>query len=779
MKRFFSALFFTFIVTALFFAKTSDNERIQFAMLMNQVQYTTSTIIENKDKETLTNEFDFVINQIDKSKLYDFAIKNTYSNLLTTLKDLKLSENEREFVIEMNERERKQAYTQAFTSFGSVFTGGFSPASLISSIAYAGISAGLNIMSAKYQADNKLAEKLFQIEQDQLDHIDSLRIDLWNNWTDVINNYSIPISYEISETQMRDLVKKIAENKDNPQNLIRILESKKNIFEYFPVFWYQLGAQYQITKNYDKANECYDKFEDLTLKHSYLKTDPYYICVARNRIELLRETGITKNASLIQRYLKIIEKNIIPENGSYNRVYLARIYYELGQNEKAKELLRLNIARTEYYATSTELLALIEYEENKKSNALNPGLLLELNCINLELISSDTIRVSIPKKFGEGKFVIISYGDKKYPFPYQLESSKDVCILENSIDIDKKKPLEVTVTIIDRNCNTTKLVYDCNFISNNDKITKLLSDVSISVNDLDACLLKGVFTRLSNFSYNAEEDPEYIKLVNDHKSNTTKQTSKDKKAVWKEEEDKKLKYLEVNGRLAAITNEISEETKKLYSYPYFCSKASLDKKNNILTYSLKSVEYFSDKYTFPQYGLGTISHINNSSSISYAISSLIEKASKADSVAQYDLAKRYRTGYEVSKDPFNSVIYLFIAAMNNNADAQFDLGTIYSNNSSNISKVYTSDGISFVDLLPSVFQYGKEVFQRNYNIDHEKIAFYWFNRSANNGNGNAIYEVAKRYDEGLGVEKNADLAQTYYKKAYITYGILEAQKKIK
>ena len=143
------------------------------------------------------------------------------------------------------------------------------------------------------------------------------------------------------------------------------------------------------------------------------------------------------------------------------------------------------------------------------------------------------------------------------------------------------------------------------------------------------------------------------------------------------------------------------------------------------------------------------------------------------------MAKRYRTGYDVINDPFNSLIYLFTAAMNNNADAQYDLGTIYSDTSSNLAKVYTSIGITFVDLLPAVFQYGKEVFQRNHNIDHEKIAFYWFNRSANNGNGNAIYEVANRYDEGLGVEKDADLAQTYYKKAYITYGILDAQKKIK
>ena len=198
-----------------------------------------------------------------------------------------------------------------------------------------------------------------------------------------------------------------------------------------------------------------------------------------------------------------------------------------------------------------------------------------------------------------------------------------------------------------------------------------------------------------------------------------------------------------------------------------------------MSYSLKTVEYFSDKYTFSQYGLGTLSHINDISSSSSIVYNLIKDSYKGDSIAQYDLAKRYRTGYEVEKDPYMSIIYLYTAAINDNADAQFDLGTIYSDNSSNLTKFYTSGGISFVDLLPAVLQYGKEVFQRNHNIDHEKIAFYWFNRSASNGNGPAVYELAKRYDEGLGVEKDTDLAQTYYKQAYITYGILDAQKKIK
>ena len=158
----------------------SENEKIQFAMLMNQVQYTTSNIIQTQDREILTQEFDFIINQIDKSKLYDYTIKNSYVDLLETIKQLKLSENERFFAIEMNERERKQAYTKALSSFGSVFNAGFSPYALVASIAYAGISAGLNIANANYAADNKLREQLFKIDQKELENIDDLRKNLFS-----------------------------------------------------------------------------------------------------------------------------------------------------------------------------------------------------------------------------------------------------------------------------------------------------------------------------------------------------------------------------------------------------------------------------------------------------------------------------------------------------------------------------------------------------------------------------------------------------------------------
>lgn len=741
-------------------------------MLMNQVQYTTSNIIQTKDREILTQEFDFIINQIDKSKLYDYTIKNSYVDLLNAIKELKLSENERYFVIEMNERERKQSYTRALSSFGSVFNAGFSPYSLVASIAYAGISAGLNIANAKYEADNKLKEQLFKIDQEELEVIDDLRIKLFRYYTDVITLYKIPTKYEIMESEMKDFIRILAEKKDNPKDLIRTLESKKSKFEFFPVYWYQLGAQYQLSGNSSKALECYGQFEKLKSNYSYLKTDPYYISVAKNKIEILRKDNIEKNRQQIIHYLGIIENNLIPENESENRVFLAGVYFQLGQNSKAKSLLKLNIARNEYYVVSTDMLSLIEYEESKLSNTLNPAILLELSTIELNISekSDYDLSVTIQRKYSAGKFVYLIYNGKLYTNPiFSSSRNSSDYILSYEIGINSKTKNEFIVGIVSENNQLIELVYDCNFVKENSKVSKLFKEVNVSFNDFEPCLLPEIFEKLDNFSYKADEDKEYTDLVESHKKQISKQTSKEQKQVFEKEEQEKLKELETKGRLRSITSEISDVTKNLQKNPYFCSKLSVSEKNNIFCYALKNIKYFSEEYNFHQYGLGSKTSVYN-----FSYPANIKKL--IDNNSFYELYKAYCTGNSVTKDGVLAFRYLVLAANNNNMDAQYELATVYSDTSLKLSKFFIDSGI----VIPNtgVINAAANVIKKNDTIEKEKIASYWFKRAADNGHAKSTYEYAKRLESGMGVEKNLDLAKEYYKKAFYNYGILEAEKKI-
>ncbi len=754
------------------FAQTKnigEDEKIQLAMLMNQIQYTTSNIIQNKDREILNQEFDFIINQIDKSKLYDYTIKSSYIDLLDTIKQLKLTENEKKFVIEMNTQERKQAYTKAFSSFGSVFNGGFSPISLVTSLAYTGISAGLNITSAKYDANNKLKEQLFKLDQKELNLIDDSRINLFSAYSDIITSYKIPSKYEISETEMKDFIKQLAEKKDNHKDLIRILENKKHIFEYFPVFWYQLGAQYQLNSNFSKAIECYNKYELLKKNYSYLKTDPYYICVAKNMIQILLEKNTNANIPLIINYLKIIENNIVPENESENRIFLAGIYFKLGQNEKAKSLLKLNLARREFYSIASDMLALIEYEENSKSNTLNPALLFELNAIDMHInIEKDkNLTVLIPAKFALDKFVYIIVNNKIYQTPLPPESDSKNCKISYKIDLEQKGIYELILGIINKNNQIIELKYDCSFIKNNSKVIQLLSDVQVTPNEIESCLLPDLYKQLDNFSYDAKKDTEYTSLLENHKKQISKQTSTEQKKVFEKEEKEKLDTLKISGRLKAITDEITNSTKELPNKPYFCSKLSINNKKDMFCYSLKEAKYFSDFYKFEQFGIVTKNPIEKTI---YApeVNNLLKLASTSDNVAQYELFKCFLTGNNVERDVFSSYKMLVLAAMNNNVIAQYELATLYDNGNSKLFKYFSDAGIiiSDIGIIPFI------------KSEKEYISSYWYKKSADNGNAQATLEIAKRYESGIGVEKNIDLAKEYYSKAFYSYGMLDAEKKV-
>ena len=67
----------------------------------------------------------------------------------------------------------------------------------------------------------------------------------------------------------------------------------------------------------------------------------------------------------------------------------------------------------------------------------------------------------------------------------------------------------------------------------------------------------------------------------------------------------------------------------------------------------------------------------------------------------------------------------------------------------------------------------------NSTIKNEQIASYWFQKSADGGKGDAVYKMAERYEDGLGVEKNIEKANEYYKQSYYDYGNLNAEKKFK
>ena len=156
--------------------------------LINYIQFSVAKIINGKSKGLLEDEFDTVINNINPSSLQDIDLITVYEDLLKSLTMLKLNENQREQARKILERKKKNAITHSLNSFGSIFVPGGNIATMFAAAAYTGLSAVLNYKRAVNDAKIENEENEFEINQSDLEYIDSLRSDLFIATAKVFSN---------------------------------------------------------------------------------------------------------------------------------------------------------------------------------------------------------------------------------------------------------------------------------------------------------------------------------------------------------------------------------------------------------------------------------------------------------------------------------------------------------------------------------------------------------------------------------------------------------------
>jgi len=156
--------------------------------LINYIQFSVAKIVNGKSKGLLEDEFNAVINNINPTSLQAPDLINAYDILLSTLTELKLNENQKDHTLKVIERKKKNAITNCLNSFGSIFVPGANPATLLASVAYTGISAVLNYRRAVNEVEIEGEEEFFEINQNDIEYIDSLRSDLFITTAKVFAN---------------------------------------------------------------------------------------------------------------------------------------------------------------------------------------------------------------------------------------------------------------------------------------------------------------------------------------------------------------------------------------------------------------------------------------------------------------------------------------------------------------------------------------------------------------------------------------------------------------
>ncbi|MBT5547163.1 MAG: trypsin-like serine protease [Desulfobacula sp.] len=134
----------------------------------------------------------------------------------------------------------------------------------------------------------------------------------------------------------------------------------------------------------------------------------------------------------------------------------------------------------------------------------------------------------------------------------------------------------------------------------------------------------------------------------------------------------------------------------------------------------------------------------------------LKAAEQGDSHAQLKLSEMYYEGKVVPSDLTKSLYWFRKSADQGNPKAQYRMG-----------KLYYADDSEFTS-LPENIKNAIEKFRKS--IDFEK-AFFWFKKSANQGNKDAQEMLGVLFDLGHGVNQDSEQALYWYKQADIICSI--------
>lgn len=686
-KKFSSILLFFSIICSNIYA-INDDDKIIYAMLMNQIQFSLQTIEHYKSRLVLDQEYENIICKIDKTKLNDKEQESitAYSNMLTTLTNLKLQDNEKVFIKQQAEKEKSEAINKSLSNVGSgvgvaitAFSKG-NPISVVSGLVLTGVSTVFSYKDALNNAENQKIRDLFKLEQQTLKTVEMQKNALWTTYSKFITTYNIPKEYEIKQDQMLWLVETL-DNSD-ARAKINLLEQKRSIFRLFSPYWFELGRAYQIIGNNTKAKECYAIFEQQKTKYSIIDNDTYYTELAKNMILIARAE---KDEKSIRKYLNIIAQDKTAVNESENRFYMAGVYFTLGDNKEALRLLKLVIDdNRQYVMQARNLYEYIDAVSTDDENYKKAMLLGQLKMATKEEIQEVLLSV-------KGRTNIITKAKKLF-LGTEIDSLNDDMVVM-FLPYNYGQEYSLSLFVNEKYYDSISLNYNNRqyyFIDMSlKKFIQKFNQYSIILNGSDGDEFTLDYSSTFFDSGNIKSLNKAFSLINDYdKSNTIKMDLTnveyfDVKRFLDDfeqlEKDKEFKKDENQNKLKIITDKYTLACKNNLTTPYLYKKNTLSKDNDFLyIYGLVSFSDKTDQYFVSKYG--DLSKIRKGQ-IFYnrSLQDKYKNALLGESESQYSLGMAYLNGEGIDINYFEAIKWFKLSAIKGNMNAYYQLGICFEN----------------------------------------------------------------------------------------------------
>ena len=158
------------------------------------IQYSIINLKNSENKAISDAIYYSIINELDISTISNSKILRTYTDFLNNCSELKLNQNEKDFLVNINEQQQKKAYLSAFSNMGSIFVPGRSPQQMVASLVYTTISNIVAIENTKNQLQTQLQRDLFYLDQNALETMYLMQTNLFTTSISTLSTILKPLT---------------------------------------------------------------------------------------------------------------------------------------------------------------------------------------------------------------------------------------------------------------------------------------------------------------------------------------------------------------------------------------------------------------------------------------------------------------------------------------------------------------------------------------------------------------------------------------------------------
>lgn len=735
MKKILIILFASCIASNLLAEKLPLATQKELVSSLNYLQYSTARIKMSENKAIAEDIYYSIINELKIEAISNKKLNFEYGEFLTHCANLKLTQNEKDFIKQLNEKEQKAAYLSAFSNIGSIFVPGQSPQQMVVSLFYTSVANAFAIANTKNQLKTQLEKDMFYLDQNVMKDIYNMQTSLFTTSAELLGEANA--KGRINENSMNIFMNAIKQESPKERKYALCEPQLQLNMSQFPPYWYELGNAYQELGEITNALEAYDKFVELKQTDIVIK-DKNYVNLIKNRIQILLGTNpekvvenAQKNKNTILEHLKVLKSNYLDSEAGEKNIYLAKIYYLIGNMEESLSCLNYIIesksVHQDYIEEAVALKLLIESAKTDKNASLYQN---AFNFSKIRFGNADVDYSELPTKKGWFRSIIDSFVNFfKGLFTSDSESKK-----ENETEIDTDYLcIEIPNAIIDNydisfeiednfysphifNKDSTKtslcfIEYDYDDIEEGTQIIMCCKSkttrkdiiITYSISPIKKKYVRAAekaYKRLGSdiTAHNAQTVIEFGEIVNDYDYEVDDE--EDLREDIREEKEKDGKKNnqtkeEINSEITKeLMKKLSPDMKFLQDRVSAIEKAHYKNKNNLYCPSL--ITYDDDYYlvgivSIRDYNAGAEYSIDSDGNIEYAkkrkTSQLSSNIAKLESSAysgniksMVSLGITYIEGHNTPKDPKAGIRWL-LAAVNSDknviAKSTMDIAQAY------------------------------------------------------------------------------------------------------